>query len=203
MPYTTSEILEIADVCEYLAADSQSQGMLFRGSYERTGLSRLIYIVKNGLQWLFDYNPSSSSLLGQANYLFSLCQPFVGRALQILGSGGSGTIVNPATGIVSTIVAFDLEFIVGTTSSPQVINGVNVTLPTNGTNQIILPLEFVLSQSVTVEKDTVPLPIALTDRQSYTPIYTSTSVTITLGPSGTNFQNGDLFVIRGLQYVTA
>ena len=137
----------------------------------------MIFLVRDGVQWLFDYNPSSSSLLGQANYLFSLCQPFVGRALQILGSGGSGTIVNPATGVVSTIVAFDLEFIVGTTSSPQVVNGVNVTLPTAGTNQIILPLESVLNQSVTVEKDSVPLPIGLIDRVSYTPIYTNNELT--------------------------
>lgn len=200
MAYSTTEILDIAEISGYLAADSESQGMLFRGSYERQGLSRLIYIVRTAVQWLFDYNPSSSSLLGQANYLFSLCQPFVGRALQILGSGGSGTIVNPATGVVSTIQVVYLEFIVGVTSSPQVVNGVNVTLPNNGDSSMVLTLPNVMNQSISVIKGGVPLPIGLTDRESFTPIYTSLDVTISVNDP---FETGDLFVISGLQFVTA
>jgi len=200
MAYTNSEIIAISKICQYLAADSESQGMLFRGAYERKGLSRLIYIVRNGVEWLLSYSPSSDLLLGQANFLFSLCQPFVGRALQIQGSGGSGTIVNPATGVTSTIQVVYLEFIVGVTSSPQVVNGVNVTLPSNGDTSIVLPLESVLNQSISVTKSGVPLPTGLSDRESFTPIYTSSDVTITVNDA---FETGDLFVISGLQYVTA
>lgn len=202
MAYTVVEVLQIADVCQFLAKDAESAGNIFRGKYERSGLSRLIYIVKSSVNWLNSYNPGSSTLSGKANYLLSLCQPFVGQALQILGNSTTGTIVNPATGVFSTIQMVLLEFTVGVTSSPQVVNGVNVTLPTAGTNQIVLPLANILNQSVFVTKDGVPLPIGATDRVSFTPVYTLSSVTITLGPSGTNFQTNDLFVISGLQYVT-
>lgn len=199
--YTTAEILQIADICQFLAADDEANKNFNFGGFKRPGLSRLIYIVKSSVNWLYTYNPSSSQLLGQVNYLFSLCQPYVGQALQIIGGGGSGIIVNPATGVLSTIQMVLLEFIVGVTSSPQLVNGVNVTLPVAGEDQIVLPLSNVLNQSVFVTKDGVPLPIGATDRVSYTPIYTLSSVTITLGPSGTVFQTNDLFVISGLQYV--
>jgi len=200
MAYTVTEILQIANICEFLAADNQSQGYLFRGNYERTGLSRLIYLVKSSVNWLNSYNPSNSTLLGKANYLFSLCQPFVGQALQIIGSGGNGTIANPATGVISTIEVVYLEFIVGVTSSPQTVNGESVTLPVDGESQIILPIPDILNKSISVTKDNVPLPIAFNDRESFTPIYTTPSVTISVNVP---FQDGDLFVIQGLQYVTA
>lgn len=200
MAYTTTEVLEIADICQFLAKDNESKGDLFRGGYSRRGLSRLIYIVKSSVDWLFTYNPSDSTLLGKVNFLFSLCQPFVGQALQIIGSGGSGTIVNPATGAQSTIEVVYLEFIVGVTASPQVVNGVNVTLPTSGDTQIVLPIPNILNKSISVTKDNTPLPIALADRSSFTPIYTTPSVTINVND---DFSNGDLFVIQGLQYVSA
>lgn len=199
MAYTTTEVLQIADICQFLAKDNESKGDLFRGSYSRRGLSRLIYIVKSSVNWLFTYNSSDSTLLGKVNLLFSLCQPFVGQALQIIGSGGSGTIVNPATGVVSTIQEVYLQFIVGVTSSPQLVNGVNVTLPVNGGTQIILPIPNILNNSITVTKDNAPLPIALNDRSSFTPIYTTPSVTINVND---DFSDGDLFVIQGLQYVS-
>jgi hypothetical protein len=199
MAYTTTEVLQIADICQFLAKDNESKGNLFRGSYLRNGLSRFIYIVKSSVNWLFTYNPSDSTLLGKVNLLFSLCQPFVGQALQIIGSGGSGTIVNPATGVQSTIEVVYLEFIVGVTSSPQVVNGVNVTLPTSGGTQIVLPIPNILNKSISVTKDNTPLPIALSDRSSFTPIYTIPSVTINVND---DFSNGDLFVIQGLQYVS-
>lgn len=202
MGYTVAEILDIAGVCEYLAADNESQGLLWRGRYERPGLSRLIYIVHSSVAWLNDYNPNASTLLGKANYLFSLCLPFVGRALQILGSGGSGTIVNPSTGVISTIRTIYLEFIIGTTSSPQMVNGVNVTLPAEGDNSFVMPLPDIMNGSIGVTKDTVPLPTSLLDRYSFTPIYTLNNITITLSPSpDTKFVNGDLIVVTGLQFV--
>lgn len=198
--YTTAETLEIAEICQFLAKDDEVKGMHFRGGYERIGLSRLIYMVRDAVQWLYDYDPGSGSLLGQVNYLFSLCMPFVGRALQIMGSGGSGTIVNPATGVQATIEVVYLEFIVGVTASPQVVNGVSVDLPANGDSQIILPIPNILNKSITVTKDNVPLPTGLSDRESFTPIYTTPSVTINVNDT---FANGDLIVIQGLQYVSA
>lgn len=186
--YTTTEVLEIAEVSQFLAKDDEAKGMLFRGGYERIGLSKLIFVVRDAVQWLFDYNPSSNSLLGQANYLFSLCQPFVGRALQILGSGGSGTIVNPATGVVSTIEAQGVQFTVGDVGAP--INA--------GETTFTLSYESVLSSSVEITLDGVVLPIGSTDRVSFSVIYTANNIQITFNQV---VSNGQLYSVKFLQYI--
>lgn len=198
---TTAQIIQIAKVSQYLAADQESINNIFYGRYLRQGLSNLIRTVRRSVEWLNSYQPSNSTLTGKANYLYSLCQPFVGQANFIINGGGTGTIVNPSTGVISTIAAIFLEFTVGVTSSPVLVNGVNVTLPSPGGNQIVLPLTSILNNSIAVIKDGTPLPIGATDRVSFTPIYLSNSVTITLGPSGTIFNTNDLYVITGLQFV--
>lgn len=190
MAYTTTEVLQISDICQFLAADSEAQGNLFRGGYERVGLSRLIYIVKSSVNWLNSYNPSDSTLLGKANYLFSLCQPFVGQALQILGSGGSGTIVNPATGVISTIVARYIDFTIG--ASGSLMNAGDVTL--------VLNYASVLSSSVSIALDGTDLPAGtFTDRIAFNAVYTSNNVTLTFNQAAVNNQ---VYSIRFLQYVT-
>lgn len=190
MAYTTTEVLQISDICQFLAADSEAQGNLFRGGYERIGLSRLIYIVKSSVNWLNSYNPSDSTLLGKANYLFSLCQPFVGQALQILGSGGSGTIVNPATGVISTIVARYIDFTIG--ASGSLMNAGDVTLVLNYTS--------VLSSSVSIALDGTDLPAGtFTDRIAFNAVYTSNNVTITFNQGAINSQ---VYSIRLLQYIS-
>lgn len=198
---TVSSIIQIAKVCQYLAADDESTKNLFVGRYFREGLSNLIRIVRRSVEWLNAYQPSNSTLTAKANYLYSLCQPFVGQATFIINGGGTGTIINPNTGLQSTIAAIFLEFTVGVTSSPQIVNGVNVTLPSPGGNQIVLPLSDVLNNSISVIKDGTDLPVGATDRTAFTPIYLANSVTITLGPAGTVFNTNDLYVIKGLQFV--
>lgn len=201
MAYTVAQVLQIANVCQYLAADDEAKRTQQYAGFMRPGLSRLIYVVKSDVTWLNSYNPSSTTLPGRANYLFSLCAPYVGQALVIIGNSSSGTIVNPATGVFSTIQSVLLEFTVGVTSSPQVVNGVNVTLPSPGGNQITLPLSNVLNNSIAVVKDGAVLPIGATDRISFTPVYSLSSVILTLGPSGTTFQTNDQYIITGLQYI--
>lgn len=189
MAYTISQILQISNICVYLAADDEAQGNVFRGSYERPGLSRLIYLITQGVNWLNNYNPSDTTLYGKAMYLFSLCMPFVGRALQIIGSGGSGTIVNPATGVISTIVSKTVEFKVG--DSGSLLNA--------GDTSLVLNYTSILNASVSVVVDGVPLPITQSDRLSFTPIYSTSSVTLNFNAGAIA---GQVYVIMFLQYVT-
>lgn len=190
MAYTTAQILQISDICQFLAADSEAEGSLFRGSYERVGLSRLIYIVKSSVNWLNSYNPSDFTLLGKSNYLFSLCQPFVGQALQILGNGGSGTIVNPATGVISTIVARNIEFTIGAGGS----------LMNAGDTVLVLSYTSVLSASVIISIDGTDIPIGTyLDRIACNVIYTSNNITLTFNEGTINTQ---VYSIKFLQYIT-
>jgi hypothetical protein len=174
---------------------------MLKGRPFRTKLPQKLDVATNLVEFAYNRNPDDTSLISTANYLYQLCGMYIAEAQLIINGAGTGSIVNPSTGVVSTILAIYLEFVVGTTSSPVLVNGVNVTLPTAGSSSFILPLANVLDGSIGVAKDTVPLPTLLTDRYSFTPIYTPSSVTININ-NGNVFTNGDLFVITGLQYVS-
>lgn len=193
LPINVPTLIVYGKIASYIAATNFSRQKLFRGKAFNTNLPQKLDVATNLVEWAYNQNPSDTSLISTANYLYQLS----GSQL----SGGSGTIVNPSTGVISTILAIYLEFVVGTTTSPVLVNGVNVTLPSAGDTSFVLPLADVLDASVGVAKDTVPLPTLLTDRYSFTPIYTPTSVTIGIN-NGNTFVNGDLFVITALQYVS-
>lgn len=189
MSYTVTQILQIANVSQFLAADDEVKKNFLSNGFIRPGLSRLIYIVKNAVSWLNTYNSSSGILYGQANYLLSLCQPYVGKALQIIGSGGAGTIINPATGIISTIVSNNVEFTIGSAGS----------LMNPGDTSLVLPYAFILNSSIIVSLDGVDLPIGATDRISFTPVYTILNSTIIFNAP---VQIGQLYNIKFLQYIS-
>lgn len=193
LPINVPTLIVYGKIASYIAATNFSRQKLFRGKAFNTNLPQKLDVATNLVEWAYNQNPSDTSLISTANYLYQLS----GSQL----SGGSGTIVNPSTGVISTILAIYLEFVVGTTTSPVLVNGVNVTLPSAGDTSFVLPLADVLDASVGVAKDTVPLPTLVTDRYSFTPIYTPSGVTISIN-NGNQFANGDLFVITALQYVS-
>lgn len=187
---TIDQILNIAKVCQFLAADDAANQTFLKGKYLRSPkIPRLIYIVRNSVDWLNTYNPSSSTLLGKANYLYSLCMPYVGQANVILNSGGTGTIINPATGLVSSIAFQIVQFAVGDVGAPILA----------GQTSFTLNYEFVLNNSVSIDLDGTELPIAVSDRISYTIAYSNPSITITFNQA---VSNGQLYLIQFLQFVT-
>ncbi len=201
LPIDITTIVAYGNICSYLAANDFSQKKLLNGRYFNTGLPLKLSNCARLVEWNYNRNPDDTTLIDTGNYLLQLCGKYVAEAQIIIGSGSSGTIINPATGIVSTIRAVYLEFIVGITSSPVSVNGVNVTLPNNGDSSITIPVPNILNASIGVVKDGVSLPTSQTDRLSFAPIYTTNSVTITLNPTGAVFNTNDLYVITGLQYV--
>jgi hypothetical protein len=189
MSVDVASYIQIAKICQYLAADKESTQNLLFGGYIRPNLSRLLYIVRNGVQWLYTVNPADPTLDGKAIYMYSLCQPFVGQALQIIGSGGSGTIINPATGVISTILSKNIEFKVGDPGSPM----------NNGDTSLTLNYSFILNSSIIISVDGVDMPIGVTDRISFTPFYSSLSSSISFNnPVST----GQLYNIKFLQYIS-
>jgi hypothetical protein len=201
LPIDITTIISYGKISSYLAANDFSRQKLLRGRAFNTKLPQKLDVATNLVEWAYNQNSTDTSLISTGNYLYQLCGRYIAEAQLIIGSGGSGIIINPATGVISTIQQIYLQFTVGVTSSPQSVNGIDVTLPVSGETQIVLPLEGILDRSIFVVKDGTELPIGATDRVSFTPVYTPTSVTITIGPTGTTFQNNDLFVIQGLQYV--
>ena len=201
LPIDVATIISYGKISSYLSANDFSKQRLLNRKAFNTKLPQKLDVATNLVEWAYNQNPNDTSLISTGNYLYQLCGKYIAEAQLIISGAGSGVIVNPATGVASTIVAVYLEFVVGTTPSPVLVNGVSVTLPVAGATSFVLPLASILDASIGVAKDTVPLPTLLTDRYSFTPIYTVNDVTININ-NGNQFTTGDLFVITGLQYVS-
>jgi hypothetical protein len=196
-------IINIAKASQYLATNAILRGGLFGRGLDAL-LPRKLYCIRKNVEWLYNLSPNEDTLQGVANYLYALCAPFLALAQVVIAAGGGGVIVNPFTGGNATLADITLEFELGVTSSPVVVNGVNVTLPSDGDNTITLPLQYVMSGSIEVVVGGTPQPVIPTTNSTYVSIsYSPTQVIITLQPTGTVFQNGNTYKINGLQFVSA
>lgn len=198
-----SEILDIARISQYLSYIDILRSKTYNGTVDKQ-LPRKLYCVRKSVEWMFDLDPTDETLIGAANYLYALCAPYNGQASIIAASGSGGVIVNPTTGQPVNLQDISLEFELGVTASPVTVNGVNVTLPNDGDNSITLPLAGILQGSLLLTVGGVPQPTIVTTNSTYTSIsYSPTQAIITLGPSGTTFQNGNTYLISGLQIISA
>lgn len=194
---TIPTILAQAPICQYLASNDYQKQLFLKGGsnapLER--LTRLIYIVRKSLLWDYTRDNTDTTLTGVANYLYWLCGKYNATAAAILNGGGTGTIINPATGVASTIQALFYD---------PIVDGVGTPTLVNGQTSIVIPDDFILSNSITVVVDTVPIQYGVyTDRLSYTVAYTDADATITIynGDPNGGLQSGWNVEIRGLKFV--
>lgn len=199
LPIDVSLYTQYGDISSFLAqGDFANQNFLSGGSFN-SDLPMRLSLVTRLVKWKLDQNPNDESLVATGNYLYQLCGKYIRHAQLILENFMPGIIINPANGAQSTLQPVYLQFRVGVTPSPQVVNGVNVTLPNPGDNSVVLPLTYILA-SLEVTLDGVEVPQSDPFQTSYNPIYTNNSATITLANGGT-FNNNDLWIISGLQFV--
>lgn len=95
---------------------------------------------------------------------------------------------NLSTNTSSNINIIQLQFIVGQPGS----------LMDAGDTVLILTYSQLFSSGLEIFKDNVLLPVNLSDRQSYTAIFSSTDVTITFNQAAAD---GDLYIIKLFQFV--
>lgn len=199
---TIPEIIQIAEVSEYLAfLDYKNRGLFGGGNDPK--LPRKLYCIRKNVEWLYDLDPTNTTLPGTALYLYALCAPYSGEALLIIASGGGGIVVNPSTGQPVNLQAIEINFEMGVTASPIPVNGVNITLPVVGANQFTIPLENIIDRSLQVVKDGVVLPRSSTLSQYATIQYFQTQAIITLLPVGSVFDNSQVWEITGYQTILA
>lgn len=67
-----STILQIAQVCEYVAIVNNARNNTLQGGNINPNLGRLIYIERTAVQNRYNLNPSDPTLRGTANYLYSI-----------------------------------------------------------------------------------------------------------------------------------
>lgn len=118
-----ANILQIADIGQYLAANDISQGKKLKSGFLAPALSLQIFNAKTVVRWMYNLNPSDSTLTKTGNYLFQLLGGYVAQAQAILNNvaGGLATISNPAD--VNINVGQNAVFSVTvTSSSPYVIS---------------------------------------------------------------------------------
>lgn len=201
--FAITDIINWANISQYLGEAYLAQNNLFRGRDLDPNYPVLIGMESDILEYMYNFNPNEENIDQVANYVYSITK-YIGQAKVIAGQGGSGGIVIPGTSTSATIQAINLEFEMGVTSSPVTVNGVSVTLPSAGGNQIVLPLTNIMSGSLLVFKDSVFIPSEASTLSQYCQIsYSSTQAIITLQPLGSTFENSQFWSIQGLQYVAS
>jgi hypothetical protein len=199
LPIDVDLYTKYGNICSYLAAiDFANQNVLNGGSFN-SDLPMRLSMTTRLVEWKFNQNPDDETLVATGNYLYQLCGKYIRFAKLILANYMPGIIINPANGAQSTLQPVYLQFRVGVTPSPQVVNGVNVTLPNDGESSVVLPLTYILA-SLEVTLDGVEVPVSDPLQTSYNPIYTNNSATISLA-NGSKFHNNDLWIISGYQFV--
>lgn len=113
---TTPQILQIAQVCEYLTIVDSHTKQVFKGSDLNQRQARLIYMERLSVLNRYTLNPSDPTLVQTGNYLFSLLRNWP-AAQNILNdiAGGLPGITHPAN--VNIMVGEDAVFTVAVTSS--------------------------------------------------------------------------------------
>lgn len=89
MSLTIPEIIEIAEVSQYLALNDIQKSGLYGGGQDLE-LPSKIYMVRKNVEWEWDSNPVtpiSASLYAMGNYLIALCGKYSVSAQNILGIG--------------------------------------------------------------------------------------------------------------------
>lgn len=202
LPIDVTLYTNYGKISSFLAANDFAKQGLFQGMPFQSSLPQLLSVVTDLIEWNNTRDPNDNTLVDTANYLYQLCGRYLPKAKQLIANMGQGLIVNPANGLVSILAPIYLEFYVGVTTSPVVVNGVNVTLPNVGDKSMVLPLTYI-KQSLEIDLDGINVPKAATDRISANVNYTNNNATISLGPQpSTSFQYNQLWVIMGDQYQT-
>lgn len=188
MAVPTATYLNIARVSQYLSADGNSKNLLFKGTSTRPAQTTLLNIVRDSVQWLLDTDPDSDELPLQANYMYSLCNPYVAAANAIINSGATGNIVNPSTGQNVTVQTPFVQFRVGDVGAPMTAGETSLTLSYTG----------VVNPSVEITLDGTEVPYDDPNQISYTATYNPTNVQVVFNQG---VQNGQLYIIHMIQLV--
>lgn len=199
LPIQISDYLNYGNVSSFLASnDFAGQNVLSGGAYN-SDLPMRLSMVTRLVEWAYGKDSTDPTLINTGNYLYQLCGKYIQQAKLIIANNMPGIIINPATGAQSTLQPVYLQFRVGVTSSPVVVNGVNVTIPSPGDTSFVMPLTYILA-GLEVTLDGVEVPQNDPLQTSFNAIYTNNDATITLA-NGATFNYNDLWIVSGLQFV--
>lgn len=144
---TIPQIIIRAKISQFLAVIAIEKGGLF-GNGIPTFLPSLLYQVRKSVERMYALSPTEENLLGNANYLYALCQKFGLQASYITHAGG---IISPSvTPSAASRYSYPL------TSQYVAIADGETSLELRDSNDILLPPGAIVTW---VSKSTTPLPL--------------------------------------------
>ncbi len=180
--------IEEAKISQFLASAEQANQLALKGGTLNNNLAQQIYKARNAVQWAYDFYPGSQQETATAIYMIGLCGKYISQAQQIIGNSG-GIIVNPSTGIKSTLVAIDIQFVIGTVGS----------LMNAGDTVLTLNYNYIQNGSIDVFLGGTLLPIGSElDQIRYTITYNTNNAVITFNQGVMDTQ---LYIIKGQYFV--
>lgn len=188
MAVPVSTYITIAKICQYLSADGNAKKLLFQGGGNRPLQSRLLYLVRKSVEYLYDIDPNDTVLPQQANYMYSLCNPYVAAANRIINAGVTGDIIDPNTGTNVTIATPNPQFRVGDPGALMIAGETTLTLSYAG----------VVNPSLEITLDGVEVPYGDALQISFTATYNANDVVIVFN---TPVQDGWLINIHLIQLI--
>lgn len=84
--YSPRQVIRIAKVSQYLAENDIDKKGLYGGGMDLL-LPKKLYCVRKNVSWMYENNPSDSSLQATTNYLLALCGKYGAAAQSILSQG--------------------------------------------------------------------------------------------------------------------
>lgn len=143
MSLTVTDIIDYAKLCQYISSNAISNSGLYGGG-EDFLLPRKLYCVRKNVEWMYDRDPSDSTLFETSRYLYALCNKYIFKAKSIVNHGGSVSPVLPddsdCTGLVY-ITAPDFEAD-GVTVYRADWDGKALQIFFNNINRFIIPPEW-------------------------------------------------------------
>lgn len=191
LPIDIDLYTKYGNISSFLAANDFSSQNFLKGGVLRSDLPSRLSLVTRMVEHAFTVNPNDPTLVSTGNYLYQLCGRYIPQAKVILGNG-SGLIVNINTGVLSTLIAQDIEFKIGGADAPM----------NAGDTTLVLNYSSVVSSSVSIAVDGAEAPIGggpYTDRIAATVNITTSTITIVFNQGAINNQ---VYAIRFWQYVT-
>lgn len=94
MALTFADKIQIGKVSAYLSNIDVLNSSLF-GRKLDTRLPLMLQIETDAVEWMYQLNPTDSSLNLTINYLYELCGAYAIKAAGIVASGSGNTIVTP------------------------------------------------------------------------------------------------------------
>jgi hypothetical protein len=86
MSLTVPQVIQIAQVSQYLAENDIEQSGLYGGGQDLQ-LPKKLYSIRTSIQWYYGQDPTGTTLFQTCNYLIALCGKYRAEAANLLGIG--------------------------------------------------------------------------------------------------------------------